>query len=244
MTRLLINGYKGRMGNAIINCIPRVPGVEVAAKTDIGDSIEANISNCDVVIDFSHHSCTENLIDACVKNLKPVVIGTTGHTEDEKNIIKQGAQKIPVVWSSNFSTGVNTLFWVVRHVAEALGPEYDNEIIEFHHRLKKDAPSGTALSIAEILAEVKKRKLDEIARHGRHGETGVRTIDEIGIHAVRGGDVVGEHTVIFATFGERLEISHKASSRETFAMGAIRAAIWVVGRPPGIYSMLDVLGLK
>lgn len=244
MTRLLINGYKGKMGNAILNCVPKVPSVEVAAKTDIGDSIEDNIRNCDVVIDFSHHSSTQNLINACVKNLKPVVIGTTGHTEDEKNIIRKGAQKIPVVWSSNFSTGVNTLFWLVRRAAEALGPDYDNEIIEFHHRLKKDAPSGTALSIAEILAEVKNKNLGDIARHGRHGETGERTKDEIGIHAIRGGDVVGEHTVIFATFGERLEITHKASSRDTFAMGAIRAAVWVVGKPPGIYSMLDVLSLK
>lgn len=244
MTRVLVNGYKGKMGQAILRCAPNFSSVEIAAKTDIGDKIEDFINVCDVVIDFSHHSCVKPLINACVNNVKPVVIGTTGHTEDEKNIIIQGAQKIPIVWSSNFSTGVNTLFWLVRRAAEVLGPDYDTEIIEMHHRMKKDAPSGTALSIAEILADVRRRKLSDLARHGRHGEVGERTKDEIGIHAVRGGDVVGDHTVIFATQGERLEITHKASSRDAFAMGAISAALWVVGKQPGIYTMLDVLGLK
>lgn len=244
MTRLLVNGYKGKMGQAILRCVPNFHSVEVVAQTDLGDRIEDYINGCDVVIDFSHHSSVDSLINACVNNNKPAVIGTTGHTEEEKNIIRAGAQKIPIVWSSNFSTGVNTLFWLVRRAAEVLGPDYDNEIIEIHHRMKKDAPSGTALSIAEILADVRKKKLNELVKHGRHGEAGERTKDEIGIHAVRAGDVVGDHTVIFATHGERLEITHKASSRDTFAMGAIRAAIWVVGKQPGMYSMMDVLGLK
>ena len=149
-----------------------------------------------------------------------------------------------MVWASNFSTGVNTLFWLTRKAAEILGPDFDLEIVEMHHRLKKDAPSGTAKTLAEILAEVRKLQLDKAARHGREGITGERTSSEIGIHSIRGGDVVGDHTVIFANAGERLELTHKASSRDTFANGALRAALWAVKQQPGLYSMQDVLGLK
>jgi 4-hydroxy-tetrahydrodipicolinate reductase len=149
-----------------------------------------------------------------------------------------------MVWTSNFSTGVNALFWLTRRAAEILGPDYDLEIVEMHHRLKKDAPSGTAKSLAEILAGVRKLHLEKAARHGRAGIVGERTALEIGIHSIRGGDVVGDHTVIFANTGERLELTHKASSRETFANGALRAALWVVEQKPGLYDMQDVLGLK
>jgi 4-hydroxy-tetrahydrodipicolinate reductase len=149
-----------------------------------------------------------------------------------------------MVWSSNFSTGVNALFWLTRQAAEILGPDYDLEIVEMHHRLKKDAPSGTAKTLAQILAEVRQQQLDKVVRHGREGMVGERTASEIGVHSVRGGDVVGDHTVIFATTGERLELTHKASSRETFAGGALRAALWVIGKAPGLYDMQDVLGLK
>jgi 4-hydroxy-tetrahydrodipicolinate reductase len=138
---------------------------------------------------------------------------------------------------------VNTLFWLTRKAAEILGPGFDLEIVEMHHRLKKDAPSGTATTLAEILADVRGRQLKEIVRHGREGIVGERTAAEIGMHAVRGGDVVGDHTVIFASNGERVELTHKASSRETFANGALRAAQWLVGRAPGLYTMQDVLGL-
>jgi 4-hydroxy-tetrahydrodipicolinate reductase len=148
-----------------------------------------------------------------------------------------------MVWSSNFSTGVNALFWLTRKAAEILGLGYDLEVIEMHHRLKKDAPSGTAHSLAEILAGVRKQQLHEVVRHGREGVLGERSAVEIGMHSVRGGDVVGDHTVIFATTGERLELTHKASSRETFADGALRAAQWVAGKKPGLYNMQDVLGL-
>jgi 4-hydroxy-tetrahydrodipicolinate reductase len=149
-----------------------------------------------------------------------------------------------MVWSANFSLGVNVLFWLTGKAAGILGPDYDLEIVEMHHRLKKDAPSGTAQTLAQILARARQQPLDKVARHGREGMVGERTASEIGIHAVRGGDVVGDHTVIFATTGERLELAHKASSRECFAGGALRAAQWVAGRAPGLYDMQDVLGLK
>jgi 4-hydroxy-tetrahydrodipicolinate reductase len=154
------------------------------------------------------------------------------------------AAQIPMVWSANFSTGVNALFWLTRKAAEILGPGFDLEIVEMHHRLKKDAPSGTAVALAQILAEARRQSLDKTARHGRHGLVGERTAAEIGIHSIRGGDVVGDHTVIFAAEGERLELTHKASSRDTFAFGALRAAQWVVSQKPGLYDMQDVLGLK
>ncbi len=244
MIRILVNGYKGRMGQTIINSAKEFNEIELAAKTDIGDKIEDYIQQCDVVVDFSYHEATVPLTRLCSQYLKPIVIGTTGHTEEEKINIRSFSEKIPIVLSSNYSTGVNTLFYLVRKAAETLGLNYDNEIIEVHHRMKKDAPSGTALTLAEILAEVRKKELSEIARYGRNGIVGERTSDEIGIHSVRAGDVVGDHTVIFATNGERIEITHKASTREAFAKGALRAAIWIYGKNPGMYNMMDVLGLK
>src|SRR2546426_2514432 len=149
-----------------------------------------------------------------------------------------------MVWSSNFSTGVNALFWLTRKAAQILGPGFDLEVVEMHHRTKKDAPSGTAATLAEILAEVRNQQPGNVLRHGRVGITGERTATEIGMHSLRGGDAVGDHTVIFAANGERLELTHKASSRETFASGALRAAQWVVKQKPGLYDMQDVLGLK
>jgi 4-hydroxy-tetrahydrodipicolinate reductase len=149
-----------------------------------------------------------------------------------------------MVWSANFSTGVNALFWLTRKAAEILGPGFDVEVVEMHHRHKQDAPSGTAKTLVEILAEVRQVQAEESARHGRHGLTGARTAEEIGVHALRGGDVVGDHTVVFAGLGERVELGHRASNRETFAQGALRAAVWLNGRAPGLYSMQDVLGLR
>jgi 4-hydroxy-tetrahydrodipicolinate reductase len=148
------------------------------------------------------------------------------------------------VLASNFSTGVNTLFWLTRKAAEILGPDFDLEVIEMHHRLKKDAPSGTAGTLAEILADVRQLQLKQALRHSREGIVGARTPTEIGMHSLRGGDVVGDHTVMFSTNGERLELTHRASSRDTFANGALRAAQWVVQQKPGLYDMQDVLGLK
>jgi 4-hydroxy-tetrahydrodipicolinate reductase len=199
---------------------------------------------CEVVVDFSFHSVTPRVAKLCAERGKGLVIGTTGHSEADKATIRDAAKTIPMVWATNFSTGVNTLFWLTRKAAQILGPSFDLEVVEMHHRLKKDAPSGTATTLLEILGEVRNLQLDEALRHGRKGITGERTAGEIGIHALRGGDVVGDHTVIFATGGERVELTHKASSRDTFATGALRAAVWLVGKPPGIYDMQDVLGLR
>jgi 4-hydroxy-tetrahydrodipicolinate reductase len=232
------------MGKALLACASNHPGLQVTGQIDQDGDLSAIIGAGDVVIDFSLPSVTAGVVDLCAKHKKAVVIGTTGHSEAEKAQILKQTTAIPMVWTSNYSTGVNTLFWLTRKAAEILGPGFDLEIIEMHHRSKKDAPSGTAKSLAEILAAVRKEQLESVARHGRVGLVGGRTPTEIGIHAVRGGDVVGDHTVIFADTGERVELTHKASSRDTFANGALRAAAWVVQQKPGLYDMQDVLGLK
>lgn len=232
------------MGRALLTCAARMPDILVTAGVDVGDDLAAAIGDCDVVIDFSFHSVTPRVARLCAERRKAMVVGTTGHSEADKATLREASASIPMVWASNFSTGVNTLFWLTRKAAEILGPGFDLEVVEMHHRLKKDAPSGTATTLLEILGDVRKVQLDQALRHGRKGITGERTASEIGIHALRGGDVVGDHTVMFATNGERVELTHKASSRETFANGALRASQWIVGKPSGIYDMQDVLGLK
>jgi len=232
------------MGQALVACAKKLPGIQVVAQIDQGDDLAGVIRDCDVAIDFSAHAATVEVARLCAKHKKALVIGTTGHTDTDTFEIKQHTQTIPIVWASNFSTGVNTLFWLTRKAAEILGPDFDLEVVEMHHRLKKDAPSGTAKTLAEILADVRKLHLEQAARHGRVGLVGERTQAEIGVHSIRGGDVVGDHTVIFANLGERVELTHKASSRDTFANGALRAAQWLVKQKPGLYNMQDVLGLK
>jgi 4-hydroxy-tetrahydrodipicolinate reductase len=244
MTNVIITGSKGRMGQALVACAKKMPRLHVIAQVDKGDDLASVIGGGDVVIDFSAHSATVEVARLCAKHKKALVIGTTGHTDTDTFEIKKFKRRIPMVWASNFSTGVNTLFWLTRKAAEILGPDFDLEVVEMHHRLKKDAPSGTAKTLAEILAEARQLHLSEAARHGRAGLVGERTSGEIGIHSIRGGDVVGDHTVIFANVGERVELTHKASSRDTFANGALRAAQWVVKQKPGLYDMQDVLGLK
>lgn len=244
MLKLIINGARGRMGQAIQNCAARQQDFQIIAAIDLGDDLAAVVEQGDVVIEFSVHEVTPAVAALCAQHRKPLVIGTTGHTADERQAIAAQAAVIPMVWTSNFSTGVNTLFWLTRKAAEILGPGYDLEVVEMHHRHKKDAPSGTAKTLGEILAQVRRLQYEAAVRHGRAGLVGERGANEIGMHAVRGGDVVGDHTVIFATAGERLELTHKASSRETFALGALRAAQWVARQKPGIYDMQDVLGLK
>jgi 4-hydroxy-tetrahydrodipicolinate reductase len=244
MTKIIITGSKGRMGQALISCATRIPELEVVGTVDQGDDLAAIIGKADVVIDFSFHNATLGVAEVCAKNKKAIVIGTTGHSAEEKAKIVALKAQIPMVIATNFSTGVNTLFWLTRKTAEILGPAFDLEVVEMHHRLKKDAPSGTATTLLEILGDVRKLQLEEALRHGRHGIVGERTQNEIGIHAIRGGDVVGDHTVIFANNGERVELTHKASSRDTFANGALRAAQWLVTQKPGLYDMQDVLGLK
>jgi 4-hydroxy-tetrahydrodipicolinate reductase len=244
MTRLIIAGAKGRMGQALIRCAQSIPGLAVAAQFDLGQDLREFIADGDVVVDFTFHESTVPMAEICASHKKAMVIGTTGHSETEQKELVKIASQIPMVWSSNFSTGVNTLFWLTRRAAEILGPDFDVEIVEMHHRLKKDAPSGTAKTLAKIVADSRHQAAASLLRHGREGLVGERTREEIGIHSLRGGDVVGDHTVVFAAAGERLELTHRASTRETFAGGALRAAQWVVGKKPGIYDMQDVLGLR
>jgi len=244
MTKIIIAGCKGRMGQALLRCADTMPAIAVSGRIGAGDDLGAALGPADVVIDFTSHESTVPFARLCAERQKAIVIGTTGHTDAERKALAALAAQIPMVWSANYSTGVNTLFWLTRKAAEILGPGFDLEILEMHHRLKKDAPSGTADKLAQILAEARSQSLEQTARHGRHGLVGERTATEIGIHSMRGGDVVGEHTVIFAALGERLELTHKASSRDTFALGALRAAQWVAGKKPGLYDMQDVLGLK
>ena len=244
MTRIIITGSKGRMGKALIACAAQQEGIQVAGLVDVGDDLKSLLPGADVVIDFSSHSATAGIAALCAEHKKAMVIGTTGHSSEDRSQITGLSALVPMVLSSNYSTGVNTLFWLTRKATEILGPGFDLEVVEMHHRLKRDAPSGTARSLAEILAEVRREQLEKVIRHGREGIVGERTATEIGMHSIRGGDVVGDHTVIFAGLGERVELTHKASTRETFAAGALRAAEWVASQKPGLYDMQDVLGLK
>jgi 4-hydroxy-tetrahydrodipicolinate reductase len=223
--RVLLIGAKGRMGKTIIDLAKRTAAVEIVAQCDFGDAIEPAMKNCDVVIDFSSAEAIEEICRVALEHRQPLVIGTTAHSPAQRGLIEEAAKSLPIVFASNFSLGVNALFWLTRRTAEILGSEFDLEIVEMHHRTKKDAPSGTAKTLAQILKEA--RKLD----------------DQVAIQSIREGDVVGDHTVTFAGVGERLELTHRASSRETFAKGALNAAQWVIDKPPGLYSMQDVLGL-
>ncbi len=240
--RIQIVGSRGRMGQAIA-VAAKEAGVEVVSAVDAGDDPRPGMEASDVVIDFSAHHATEQVVTLAVECRKPLVIGTTGHSVEQKAKLQKVASAVPCVWAGNYSVGVNLLFALTRRAASVLGSDYDAEVVEMHHRFKKDAPSGTAARLLEIILE--ERKLDADAlRHGRSGITGERTPTEVGIHALRGGDVVGDHTVMFAALGERLELTHKASDRGIFARGALRAARWVVGQKSGVYDMQDVLGLK
>ena len=239
---ILLNGAKGRMGQAIAAAAPEL-GVTVGPTLDVGGDPTVFGGTYDVIVDFSAPSATKYALLAAGKWKKPIVIGTTGHEAAEKAELLELARQVPCVWAGNFSVGVNLLFALVRRAAHTLGSDFDAEVVEMHHRFKKDAPSGTAARLLEIILE--ERKLGaEALRHGREGMPGARTAAEVGVHALRGGDVVGDHTVIFAALGERLELSHKASDRAIFARGALRAAQWVQGQKPGVYDMQDVLGLK
>ena len=244
-TRVIINGARGRMGQALIACAKAAPAsFELSVGLDVGDDLAAALPACDAVIDFTHADSTVAVAEACAAAVKILVIGTTGHNDADRARISEISKKIPVIFAPNFSVGVNTLFWLTRKATEILGPDFDLEVVEMHHRLKKDSPSGTARRLAEILAEVRELDYDKNVMHGREGMVGERQKTEIGMHAVRGGDVVGDHTVIYANVGERVELTHKASSRDTFAKGALRAARWAQGQKPGLYDMQDVLGLK
>jgi len=243
-TRIMIVGSKGRMGEALVRLAGQDPGLELAAGIGKGDNVLDSIDRCDAVIEFAHHSLTADLVKVVADHGKAMVIGTTGHTAEERKAIETAAQRVPIVFAPNFSIGVNLLFHLTQIAAEVLGETYDQEIVEMHHRQKLDAPSGTARRLGEILAETAGGTYEDLTVHGRHGDVGARPRKIIGMHALRGGDVIGDHTVHFSTVGERIELTHRASSRDTFASGALRAAQWAVRQQPGLYSMQDVLGFK
>jgi len=222
--KVIICGAKGRMGRALVACAQADPELQVVGEIDLGDDLSNVVGKCDVIIDFSARETAAAVAKLAADHKKALVIGTTGHTDREKQAMRGLIKPIPVVWSSNFSTGVNALFWATAKIAEIVGPKWEAEIVETHHTAKKDAPSGTA------------KRLQEILKHVRGKETPT--------HALRVGDVVGDHTVTFGAPGERIELTHRASSRETFARGALRAAKWAVLQKPGLYDMQDVLGLK
>ena len=243
MRRLLVQGASGRLGQTILRLAQQSGAWQVAA-SERGVPIEPLVATTEVSIDVSVPEGSVQIASLCARHGKPLVIGTTGHSDAQMKVIDSAAATCPILVAPNFSVGVNLLFWLTRETAKVLGDAFDAEIIEMHHKLKKDAPSGTAKRIAEILAGARSTIYEKAVRHGRQGMVGQRTPQEIGVHAVRGGSVVGEHTVVFAGEGERIELIHRAASRDTFANGALRAAAWLLGQAPGRYDMQDVLGLK
>jgi len=269
MQKVVIIGAAGRMGKTLVRLLQAqaVPELQLAGAVDLWDVAErgqdigllagtratgvlltsdlATVAPvCDVAIDFSSHQGAAGNATRLAGWRKPMVIGTTGLNDGEKKLIENAAQQVPVVLAPNMSLGVNLLLALVKEAATALnGKGYDIEIIERHHRLKKDSPSGTALGLGEAAAAGCGWDLATVAVHGREGLVGERPAEQIGFHAVRGGDFVGDHTVVFAADGECIELSHRATSRDTFALGALRAAAWLAGKPAGLYTMQDVLGL-
>ena len=259
--KIAILGAAGRMGQNLLRCASKLQGCTVVAATECPGHPLINASvpghekdglrytdqwpaEAEAVIDFTFHTTVTANMARAAENRQAYVLGTTGLTDDEKSAVHAAAATIPIVWAPNMSLGVNLLLELVRRSAAVLGPDYDAEIVEMHHRLKKDAPSGTALGLAEALAEGRGVTLSDTACYGREGMPGERPRGEIGIHALRGGSVVGDHTVMFVADEERVEITHKATSREAFATGALRAALWLAGRKPGIYTMRHVLGFE
>ena len=256
--KVAIAGAGGRMGRTLIEAVLADRELELAAAlevagnpvvgTEIGKtkvtSDAGMVALADVLIDFTRPEGTIAHLEACARAGKSIVIGTTGISEPLRKAILQAARRIPIAMSPNFAVGVNAVFRLAEVAAGILGDGYDVEIVEAHHRHKVDAPSGTALKLGEIIAASLKRDLRKNAKHGREGDTGVRPAKQIGFHAIRGGDIVGEHTVIFAGTGERVEVTVRSQSRMTYALGALRAAKFLRGKRPGLYDMNDVLGLK
>jgi 4-hydroxy-tetrahydrodipicolinate reductase len=252
--KVALAGAGGRMGRTLIDTVLADRELELGCAFDMPGSAAvgskagaitiaadpAAAASCDVLIDFTRPEGTL----ANLKHARAMVIGTTGFSPAQRKTIAEAAQRIPIVMAANFAVGVNAVYKLAETAARILGDDYDVEIVEAHHRHKVDAPSGTALKLGEVLARALKRELPKVSRHGRHGETGERPAKEIGFHAIRGGDIVGEHTVFFAGAGERVEITVRSQSRTTYAMGALRAAKWLRGKAPGLYDMSDVLGLR
>tara|TARA_B100000686_G_scaffold343614_1_gene424759 strand:+ start:168 stop:968 length:801 start_codon:yes stop_codon:yes gene_type:complete len=266
LNKVLVVGIAGRMGKTIAGCIGDTDevnlggGTEQAGSANIGkdigevggigqqgiavtDDLRVALKNCDVVIDFTTPESSLQTLKVAAEKFIPVVVGTTGFSNEQSQEIEQIGKKIPCVVAPNMSIGVNVMFKLVADAARVLGDAYDVEIVEAHHKLKKDAPSGTAVRISEIVADSLGRNLEEVGVYGRKG-IAVRTPKEIGIHTLRAGDIIGEHRVLFGGIGENFEIFHRAQSRETFARGSVRAAKWILDQPNGIYDMQDVLGLR
>jgi len=266
MLRIAITGAAGRMGKTLIEACQQAEGCTVNAAierpgisligADAGelagvgtlnvklvDDVASVVNDFDTLIDFTSIESTLNNLELCKTNGKHIIIGTTGFDEAQKQIIKDASEKTAVVFAPNMSVGVNLSLKLLQMAASVLNEDYDIEIIEAHHRHKVDAPSGTALRMGEVIADTLGRNLSECAVYGREGHTGAREPETIGFETIRAGDIVGEHTVMFATDGERVEITHKASSRMTFAKGAVRAARWLQSKDKGLYDMQDVLGL-
>lgn len=267
MRRIAVIGAAGRMGKILIEAIGQVEGAALTAAIErpessligadagelagvgrLGVAISGDLTQVvddfDVLIDFTHPTTTLVNLQVCREAGKSMVIGTTGFSEEEKALLAEAAKGISIVFAPNYSVGVNLCLKLLDMAARVMGDDADIEVIEAHHRHKVDAPSGTALRMGEVVADALGRDLSKVAVYGREGQTGARDPQTIGFATVRAGDVVGDHTVLFATEGERVEITHKASSRMTFAKGAVRSAMWLAGRDQGLFDMQDVLGLK
>ncbi len=265
--RVGIAGAAGKMGQALIKSVKEHPELTLGAAWErpdhpslgqdagllagqdrmniiLSDDMRSALSECEVVIDFTAPKATMTLVEAALPAGRSLVIGTTGFSAHQLSGLQEAARKISVVYATNFSIGINLLWVLARRAAEVLGPRFDAEIIEAHHNMKKDAPSGTALTLLEAICKGQGLDPDKCVRHGRQGWTGPRSPGEVGMHAVRAGDIIGEHLALFAGPGERLELKHQAHSRDTFARGAVRAAAWLGQRPAGFYHMADVLGLE
>lgn len=266
-TRIAITGANGRMGKTLIEATTLNPNAQLAAAIErpestligadagelagigklnvaIAGDLASVVDQFDVLIDFTAPAATLANAEICARYGKGMVVGTTGFSADEKTALLGYQKQMPLCIAANFSTGVNLCLKLLATAAQALADDYDIEIVEAHHRHKVDAPSGTALRMGEVIADALSRDLSSVAVYGREGQTGARDRDTIGFATVRGGDVVGDHTVMFMADGERVEITHKASSRMSFARGAVRAAIWLQQQPHGLFDMQDVLDLK
>ena len=243
MIKIAVAGASGRMGQSIIQSIEQSDKTTLGVTLDKGDELNSVIDQFDVLVDFTRPEATLAYLAVCIASGKSMVIGTTGFDDDGLQMIKDAGTKIPVVFAPNMSVGVNLSLKLLEMAAKVIGEESDIEIVEAHHRHKVDAPSGTALKMGEVVANALGRDLSKCAVYGREGIEKPRDRQTIGFSTIRGGDVVGEHTVSFFMEGERVEITHKASSRMTFANGAIRASAWLQGKPAGLYSMQDILDI-
>ena len=243
MTKIAITGSNGRMGQALIEAVKLNPNVSQGSILNRGDDIKRVLKDFDVLIDFTRPEATLDALSTCQSAGKAMVIGTTGFSDDALKVIDQASSDIPIVFAPNMSVGVNLTLKLLETTTKVIGTDSNIEIVEAHHRHKVDAPSGTALKMGEVIANALGRDLSECAVYGREGKEGPRDRQTIGFSSIRGGDVVGEHTVTFFMEGERVEITHKASSRMIYANGAVRACQWLTNKANGLYSMQDVLDL-